>query len=574
MADPSAPPLNPALELLPGPTPEALPPSVHTCLPEDADNNTPESLTSNEERPVRHNTRFRHLSDRGPVQQTLHLGFIVGKTQDPLVSAEWMQQACSDEGMWQSDEAVGQYIAHHYPHVQVTIYRPRLADIPRLAARFADCDMVHVLESEQFLGRHNYKNYKQLFQVLHPFGARLRPSLDTMQFIMSKVDYINVLQANDIPHVPTFILQRPSDFRQFQQQFADLVPWLQALDPLPERLVAKPSHSGSKLHFSLWPVRDLRRSAFSFVNAMRRLFVASQKPFVLVQPFLQGLADLEYRLYFVNRQFVSCVSTKWKTSSQGKAAIKRSPVDNPVLIAQMRPIAQRAVDLLPTDSALYRVDMFLHEGRYAINEIEMIDGDLMPEYHDDDTDIIKLVGDALLRMADAPAPPPGVPRASLPVLDTTAVPVGSEEDWRGAACCLKEALKGLVPERAGLRQEEQAQLDEWTGLLSELFTGPDLAELCGQLQLPVGPTKRARAAAVGRDLMEEDRQRRELAGEPAPKRHVSCAVRAPRVEKVRRPPSKGAPAAAAAPTCVRTHTGPPLLPGNNGDPVASRLPAE
>lgn len=46
--------------------------------------------------------------------------------------------------------------------------------------------------------------------------------------------------------------------------------------------------------------------------------------------------------------------------------------------------------------------------RYAINEIEMIDGDLMPEYHDDDTDIIKLV----CVLEGTLCPPSGMVRAA------------------------------------------------------------------------------------------------------------------------------------------------------------------
>lgn len=60
------------------------------------------------------------------------------------------------------------------------------------------------------------------FSVTHS-GRTVACSQPTL--VALQVDYINVLRANDIPHVPTFILQRPSDFRQFQQQFADLVPW-------------------------------------------------------------------------------------------------------------------------------------------------------------------------------------------------------------------------------------------------------------------------------------------------------------------------------------------------------------
>eukprot|EP00668_Euglena_longa_P015729 GGOE01019866.1.p1 GENE.GGOE01019866.1~~GGOE01019866.1.p1 ORF type:complete len:561 (-),score=168.85 GGOE01019866.1:172-1812(-) len=499
------------------------PPATSSVMKEQEDE------SDNAEEPtVSHNTRFHHLlSSQAPTEQTLHIGFIVGKTQDPVVSAEWMQKACSDEGMWQSDEAVGQYVAQHYPHIRVTIFRPRLADIPRLIAKFAGCDVVHILESEQFLTQHNYKNYKQLFQVLDRFGTKLRPSLATMQFIMSKVDYISLLARHRIPHVPTFILERPSDFQHFENQLKGMVTWLQSLDPLPERLVTKPSHSGSKLHFMLWPVSNLRSSAHNFVSAVRRLFVKSQKPFILVQPYLQGLADLEYRLYFVNQQFVSCVSTKWGTTSQGKAAIKRTNVDNPALLAKMRPIAQRAVDLLPADSMLYRVDMFLHEGEFSINEIEMVDGDLMPEYHDDDTDIVKLVGDALVQMGDT-VPPRSTLTPSLPVLDTAAVPTGTEEGWRSAVTCMKQALKDLGTESAGLRGEEKAQLQEWTGFLSQMFSGQDLAELCGEIQLPPAPSKRARAMAVGRCLMEEDEQQRRkvLAGEPPSKRRKPASSHA------------------------------------------------
>ena len=80
-------------------------------------------------------TRFHESSQstRKRIEQTLHLAIVVGKDQDPVVSAEWLQEVGED--MLQSDAAVGKYIALKHPHIKVTILKPRLGDITKLAEK-------------------------------------------------------------------------------------------------------------------------------------------------------------------------------------------------------------------------------------------------------------------------------------------------------------------------------------------------------------------------------------------------------------------------------------------------------
>uniref|UniRef100_A0A7S4FFA4 SAP domain-containing protein n=1 Tax=Eutreptiella gymnastica TaxID=73025 RepID=A0A7S4FFA4_9EUGL len=459
-------------------------------------------------------TRFHESSQstRKRIEQTLHLAIVVGKDQDPVVSAEWLQEVGED--MLQSDAAVGKYIALKHPHIKVTILKPRLGDITKLAEKLQGCDAIHILESEQFLGQHNYKNYRTMFEVLHRLGPRLVPSLSTMQYIMTKVDYINLMDQHNVPHVPTFVLERPTEFKKFEKSIRQMVDWIQGLDPVPLHIITKPSHSGSKLHFQKWFVAGLRQNSVAFATALRRLFVHSQKPFVLVQPFIQGLADLEYRLFFVNRAFVSCVSTQWRVTSAGKADMKRCNVDDKALLPILQSVAQRIVDVLPADSVMYRVDMFKHEGRWAVNEIEMVDGDMMPEFHDDDSDIIQRVADAIVKL---PVPVLGLPSAKslLPVIDSQPELDVTAEQWRSVAGIVKTGLKDVERLPENLRDDQRGPLQEWIDILPQLLDVKDMKELCEEWGLEPKGTKRELAAAVGHRLMQEEETR---ACAPPPKK--------------------------------------------------------
>uniref|UniRef100_A0A7S1N8R1 Uncharacterized protein n=1 Tax=Eutreptiella gymnastica TaxID=73025 RepID=A0A7S1N8R1_9EUGL len=457
------------------------------------------------------------------VSQTMHLALVVGKDQDPVVSNEWLIDAPKD--MYQSDEAVGAYIALKYPHVKVTICRPKTCGIEKMADMLEDCDAIHILESEQFLGKHNYKNYKQMFKVLHGFGERLVPSLATMQYIMTKVDYIRLMEKHKIPHVPTFVLQRPNctDFKDLQRGVSDCLNWVLGLHPVPLHIVTKPSHSGSRLHFEKWFVAGLRSAATTFATALRRMFEGSAKPFVLVQPFLQGLADLEYRLFFVNRKFVSCVSTRWGVNHQGKRDMKRANVDDKALLDVLQPIAQRVVDLLPPDSVMYRVDLFKWGDQYAVNEIEMVDADMMPEFHDDETDVIQLLAEALVQLGPGPFPKPGGKwKSALPVPDPHETVAGTAAHWEAVAAVVRGSLqdfKGARKLPSGMRDEQFPAWERWVGLLADTLLDADgLRQACEEMGLHAKGTKREMAGEIAWALLQEDERAAQQAAQPPPKK--------------------------------------------------------
>eukprot|EP00668_Euglena_longa_P001013 GGOE01001213.1.p1 GENE.GGOE01001213.1~~GGOE01001213.1.p1 ORF type:complete len:569 (+),score=95.37 GGOE01001213.1:157-1863(+) len=356
------------------------------------------------------------------------MGFVVGKKDDHYVLGEWLSQC--EGGMLESDEAIATWVQLHHPEVQVTVCRPRRTGVDSIASRLKDCDVIHILESEEWLTGHDYRKYRQMFQALLPVADRIVPSLATMQFIMSKVDYLRLLEAHGLPHAPTFVMERPAQPAALEKQVHGLAGWVDNLVPRPTHLITKPSHSGTRTHLQKWDVAQLctPQGSLRFVQCLRRLLATMGKPFLLVQPFIDQLAAEEYRHYFVGRQFISCLRTEWLNRSQ--------------LLAQTIPLAEKVVLLLPPDSGLYRVDVFQAGSGWCINEVEMVDASLLPDDQPAGSDIVEALAQHLTTLR----PTQGVNTAchpSLPLVDEGhAIPMSSE-DWHRVRQALGEALRRI-----------------------------------------------------------------------------------------------------------------------------------
>jgi hypothetical protein len=240
------------------------------------------------------------------------------------------------------------------PADEVIAYNPRRGGIDAIALRLGDCDVIHVLESEVWLNRtepglcQTYADpdprcttdtkttgacsgCSTALPVVFCTGHRRRvdigggpspPSLETMQFAMTKVDVLRLMVAHRVPHVPTFVLERPtaaSDGRSLLASVRNLLRWLRSLAPAPIRFVTKPSHSGSCERFRWWNVAYVTeaRGARVFAAHLRSTFEGQQKPYLLVQPYVAALAHSEYRHFFVGGRFLSCVHTRWHKTRAG-----------------------------------------------------------------------------------------------------------------------------------------------------------------------------------------------------------------------------------------------------------------
>ena len=318
-------------------------------------------------------------------EKEFRIGFIIGKSDDDYVHGQWIE----DEGE-QSDAAVASYIRTYHKHIDVVVCRPRSAKELESSAttrKLADCDVIHVLESEQFLPGHHYSCYRTLFHALWPYRDKIVPSLETMSFVMSKVDYLKVLSDKGIRTIPTFVFARPTSGVHFETQFKALTDFLyQQLDRHQPVFVTKPSHSGTRSNFSKWSYLELQvpasRERSQFLDHLFKMLVTVHKPYLLVQPFMADLALGEYRSYFVAGRFVTCVHTKWTREDKGEHAtrLELNPVKDHEILTPLKELGVRIVGLLPKDSLMYRVDTFRCGGEWYVNEVEMVDASILPDY--------------------------------------------------------------------------------------------------------------------------------------------------------------------------------------------------
>jgi hypothetical protein len=141
-------------------------------------------------------------------------------------------------------------------------------------------------------------------------------------------------------------------------------------------LIGKPSFSGTRAGLSRWRVSGLKRDAAPLIQYLHKMLVVGLKPYVLIQPYIKQLKEEEFRcaccryilcrLFFVQGEFVSCLRTHWR----GKTVVCEPVVPAPDVMVEL---GKRVVDLLPSDSVLYRVDMFLWNDAVCVNEVEMVD---------------------------------------------------------------------------------------------------------------------------------------------------------------------------------------------------------
>eukprot|EP00669_Euglena_mutabilis_P007314 TRINITY_DN2641_c0_g1_i1.p1 TRINITY_DN2641_c0_g1~~TRINITY_DN2641_c0_g1_i1.p1 ORF type:complete len:459 (-),score=157.84 TRINITY_DN2641_c0_g1_i1:280-1656(-) len=371
-----------------------------------------------------------------PPKKTTRIVVLCGKKDDNCENIQLRGATPNTlcDNVIQSDAAVALWIEQTARHVEAKALKPRCAAALRQSAPDLDrCSAIHVLETEQFLKDHDFREYQKLFADLSKYADKLVPSLETMSLIMSKVDYIEILKANDIPHVPTHVVKRPCPTAPWTGSVKAMMEWVTGRGHV--KVVTKPSHSGTRVDFREWDVARLMAETpkgashrGEMVAYLEDVFRRKKKPYLLVQPFLAALDWGEYRLFYINRQLRSALWTTWQHREKGEehVVLKRLPFTNKAELKVMDVVGRRVVELLPRDSLLYRVDLFRRdEGDYAVNEVEMVDACLFPD--DQSFPIVACLAEAIIAHRRTPEAPVqssvdiAAPLPRVPELPATAV---------------------------------------------------------------------------------------------------------------------------------------------------------
>jgi hypothetical protein len=343
------------------------------------------------------------------------------------------------------DGAVVEQLRRLRPADDVVVHRPD-PEADADPAALDGCDAVYVLDARGALAEHRYPLYRRLFRTLAPLKDRLVPALGTLQFLWSKAELLRLMDAHGVPHLPTLILERPAaaageaDLRAALDR---MVAWIGTLRPAPRWIVTKPSHSTNCQDVQDWDLDWIAGTdpagAARLVDYLRRLFEEQGKPYVLVQPRIYALRyGREYRHVFIDGAFHACALTAWKrvprTDDEWTCVPRR--MEDAAVLRQTVPLAERLVSLLPPDSALYRVDLFRHRGRWCVTEVEAVDAGT----YGDET-----VPEPLARALLARHPPPEAdapsPFAVLPVDDDAPGVALSGDRWAALAKHLHGALR-------------------------------------------------------------------------------------------------------------------------------------
>lgn len=364
--------------------------------------------------------------------------------------------------------AVVDELRRQRPAEDVVVVRPPEpdADADAVAGALADCDAVYVLDARGALTEHRYPLYRRWFRALAPLADRLVPALDTLQFLWSKAEVLRLMDAHGVPHLPTLILERPAAAatgeRDLRAALDRLVAWIGALRPAPRWIVTKPSHSTNCQDVQEWDLDWIGGGTTSdpagaarLVDHLRRLFEGQGKPYVLVQPRIHALRyGREYRHVVIDGAFHACALTAWKrvprTDDEWTCVPRR--MEDAAVLRQTVPLAERLVSLLPSDSALYRVDLFRHRGRWCVTEVEAVDA----ATYGDGT-----VPGPLAQALLARGPPAAAaaakdhapsPFAVLPGLDDAPVFALPDDRWAALTKHLHAALRRRTPRSDGGRR--------------------------------------------------------------------------------------------------------------------------
>eukprot|EP00668_Euglena_longa_P002442 GGOE01002848.1.p1 GENE.GGOE01002848.1~~GGOE01002848.1.p1 ORF type:complete len:873 (+),score=187.20 GGOE01002848.1:43-2661(+) len=363
------------------------------------------------------------------VEKTVRMAFICGKIDDYYDMYDPAVIGPEEDCRLQSDVAVARIVAARCPHVDVRICTPKnVSDLRRnYHAELETCDVIHVLESEQFLNGHHYLLYQGFFNLLRLYGDRVVPSLETMSFIMSKVDYLKVLNENNIPHIPTWFVQRPRKKQDWEEIARQIHNWITQKGFT--KVVTKPSHSGTRTDLRVWDIPRLihpesqeQRDGHpgdreQFLQYLYEVFHGKHKPYLLLQPFVPDLAEGEYRLYYFHGVFKACIHTQWVQVTQGEEEVllRSAPVCDKKVLQACQAVADCVVSLLPQDSVLYRVDLFYNKpsSKWTVNEVEMVDACLLPDFH---ANQVEELAEAVIRH-QPPRPPRQPIPFSVPIVD-------------------------------------------------------------------------------------------------------------------------------------------------------------
>ena len=224
---------------------------------------------------------------------------------------------------------------------------------------------------------------KKYENIMRKTSAILLPSLSFQQFIVHKLDYMNLMKKNGIDIIPTIGLNMNSYKRNKTKFIDNLLKNKQSKKW--GKCIMKPELAGFKSGFKFW--KNWNNATKSQLRAHFDKMVKLGYPNVLFQPFVaEFMKFYEVSTYWLNGEFIYSYGSRFESAESLNYEMAKPEVDGgkmkDSLVDMVKEKAKKVIEVLKKEFTNLPIQMRLDFGccvdndnyirNYFLNEIEFV----------------------------------------------------------------------------------------------------------------------------------------------------------------------------------------------------------
>jgi hypothetical protein len=350
----------------------------------------------------------------------MKIGFIIGKegeeyTYDDIrdkVPKKYYKIDEYGESIINTDVAIAFTVKERYPTVKVDIIQPKDVSIERLKKNdinyILGYDYVSALNNSPYVKKFSGPvGSKKVASIYKSPSSKVFPDTSFLSFIWDKKKYLQTLEKNNIPIIPTvFVNVNQLNIKSLVTQIKQKK-W--------KKFIIKPNGGTEKLGVGIFTISDS-----SILDDLSEYFQTNKTYYkeFLVQQSIDGFFKYgEIKSYWINGQFSYAVSIRDQNTG-GDAIyddlITVTEIINPKILSHCESLGKRVMEVIPdvkykkksTIPVMVRIDFGCCLGNKAktsanffVNEIEHQDAGSLTNYEDVHYPYVEVMADSFVKKA-------------------------------------------------------------------------------------------------------------------------------------------------------------------------------